>query len=95
MLRIFGPSFSLVSFAIGLGCVFSGSGYNIPFLVSSLAGRWGAQVPVLALVVYALPLAGISLGLPGVWASFLLSDTVETFVIIWFYRRGTWKTVRV
>ena len=95
MLRILGPSFALVSFAIGLGCVFSGSGYNMPFLVSSLAGRWGAQVPILALVVYALPAAGILLGLPGIWASFLISDTVETFVIIWFYRKGTWKKMRV
>lgn len=95
MLRVFALSLSLVSFALGLGCVFSGSGYNIPFLVSSLAGRWGTQVPALVLAIYALPLAHVSLGLPGVWLSFLLSDMVETFVIVRFYQRGRWKGVRV
>jgi putative MATE family efflux protein len=95
MIRIMGSSFIVVSFAIALGCAFSGSGYNLPFLVSSLAGRWGAQLPFLLIATYALPRLGLDLGLVGVWASFLVSDAVETAVIIAYYRRGKWKGTRV
>jgi len=95
MIRILGLSFAAVSFSIALGCAFSGSGYNKPFLVSSLAGRWGAQVPFLAASAYLLPLAGIELGILGVWASFLVSDLIEALVLAAYYRRGAWKAVRV
>jgi putative MATE family efflux protein len=95
MIRIMGSSFIVVSFAIALGCAFSGSGYNLPFLVSSLAGRWGAQLPFLLLATYVLPRVGIDLGILGVWSSFLLSDAVETALIVAYYRRGDWKRVRV
>jgi len=95
MIRLMGSSFIVVSFAIALGCAFSGSGYNLPFLVSSLAGRWGAQVPFLALAVYVFPRFGVDLGIHGVWASFLVSDAVEALIILAYYRRGDWKRVRV
>jgi len=95
MIRILGSSFIVVSFAIGLGCAFSGSGYNIPFFVSAIAARWGAQVPFLLASAYLLPLAGIRLGILGVWASFLVSDLVETGIIVAYFRRGAWKRVRV
>ena len=74
MIRLMGSSFIVVSFAIALGCAFSGSGYNLPFLVSSLAGRWGAQVPFLVLSVFVFPRFGLNLGIHGIWASFLVSD---------------------
>jgi putative MATE family efflux protein len=95
MIRILGPSFIAVSFAIALGGAFSGSGYNKPFLVSSLAGRWGTQVPFLLIAAFILPLVGVELGLIGVWSSFLVSDLVEALVLVAYYRRGEWKRVRV
>jgi putative MATE family efflux protein len=95
MIRVLGPSFAVVSFAIGLGCAFTGSGYNIPFLAGSLAGRWGAQVPCLVLSAFVLPLAGLDAGILGVWLSFLVSDLVEAFVLVGYYRKGAWKRVRV
>jgi len=95
MIRLMGSSFAVVSFAIGLGCAFSGSGYNLPFLVSSLAGRWGAQVPFLVLSAFVLPRLGLDLGIAGIWASFLVSDTVEALILAWYYRRGDWKRKRV
>ena len=95
MIRIMGSSFIVVSFAIALGCAFSGSGYNLPFLVSAIAARWGAQVPFLLLSAYVLPRAGIRLGIIGIWASFLVSDLVETAIIVVYYRKGAWKRVRV
>ena len=95
MIRLLGPSFAIVSFSIGLGCSFTGSGYNLPFLVSSLAGRWGAQVPFLVLSAFVLPKLGLDLGILGIWASFLVSDSVEAAVLYFYYRRGDWKRIRV
>lgn len=89
MLRIITPGLVAAGAFMGFACVFSGSGYNLPFLVGSVASRWGAQVPVLAL--------GAWLGLPIVivWISFLASDLIELLVLYSFYRRGKWKSVRV
>jgi len=95
MIRLMGSSFIVVSFAIALGCAFTGSGYNIPFLISSLASRWGAQVPFLALSVFILPRFGLNLGIHGIWASFFVSDAVEALILIVYYRRGDWKRTRV
>jgi putative MATE family efflux protein len=95
MIRLMGPSFAIVSFAIGLGSAFTGSGYNIPYLISSLAGRWGAQVPFLILSVIILPKLGVDPGILGIWASFLVSDSVEAAVLAWHYRKGEWKGKRV
>jgi putative MATE family efflux protein len=95
MIRIMGSSFIVASYAIALGCCFSGSGYNMPFLVSSIAGRWGAQLPFLLISTYLLPLIGLPIGIIGVWSSFLLSDLVETTIIFIYYRKGEWKRVRV
>jgi len=95
MIRVMGSSFIVVSFAIALGCAFSGSGYNKPFLVSSIVARWGAQIPFLLLAAYVLPILGLELGILGIWGSFLVSDLVEALVIFAFYRKGEWKRVRV
>jgi len=94
MIRILGSSFIVASFAIALSCVFAGSGYNMPMLVSALSGRWGAQFPVLIIATYALPALGLDLGVVGVWFSFLASDLVESILIFSFYRKGKWKRVR-
>jgi putative MATE family efflux protein len=95
MIRIMGSSFIVASYAIALACAFTGSGYNMPMLVSSLAGRWGAQLPFLLLATYLLPSIGFDLGILGVWSSFLLSDLVETIIIFAYYRGGRWKKRRV
>jgi Na+-driven multidrug efflux pump len=95
MIRIMGSSFIVASYAIALSCAFSGSGYNMPMLISSLAGRWGAQLPFLLVATYLLPLIGLKFGILGVWSSFLLSDLVETTIIFLYYRRGAWKRMRV
>lgn len=95
MLRILGAAFAVVSFAIALGCVFSGSGHNMPFLVSSLVGRWCVQVPILVLATLVLPRLGFRSGLVAIWLSFLASDLVESILLFRAYRKGTWKQVRV
>jgi Na+-driven multidrug efflux pump len=95
MIRIMGSSFIVASYAIALGCSFSGSGYNMPLLISSLSGRWGAQLPFLLVATYLLPRIGLGFGILGVWVSFLLSDLVETAIIFVYYRKGEWKRRRV
>ena len=95
MLRILGIAFSVVSFAVALGCVFSGSGHNMPFFVSSMVGRWGTQIPILLLATFVLPRLGYDAGLVAIWLSFLASDLVESVLLFKAYRKGVWKHVRI
>lgn len=90
MLRIITPGLIMASAMMGFGSVFSGSGYNLPYLISSIAGRWGAQIPLLFFVVrfFKLPIE-------WVWVSFLASDFVEMMVIYIAYRIGKWESMRV
>lgn len=90
MMRIIIPSLMMSSIMMGLGSVFSGSGYNVPYLISSVAGRWGAQIPLLFLVVNILKYP-----VEWVWVSFVVSNFVEMMVILIAYRIGKWETMRV
>ncbi len=90
MLRVITPGLIMASVMMGCGSVFSGSGYNLPFLISSLAGRWGVQIPLLVLAVYVLKLPVI-----WVWISFLASDFVEMLVIAIIYKKRKWEIMRV
>jgi putative MATE family efflux protein len=89
-LRVFCLAFQFIACTFGWGSVFSGAGYNLPFLASSLAARFGFQVPflLLMLLVFRAPVQ-------MVWLSFLGSEAVEAVVVLLFYRAGRWKTVRV
>ncbi|HOR43017.1 MAG TPA: MATE family efflux transporter, partial [Atribacterota bacterium] len=82
--------FIAVAISMGLNTVFTGSGYNLPYLVSGIASRWLFQVPYSALVVYVLHLP-----ITYIWVGFLLAEFIELLVIYTFYQRGQWKTVRV
>ncbi len=90
MIYIISPSFIAVAISMGLNTVFTGSGYNLPYLVSGIASRWLFQVPYSALVVYVLHLP-----ITYIWVGFLLAEFIELLVIYTFYQRGQWKTVRV
>lgn len=90
MLRVIMPGFIFAGVLMGLGSVFSGSGHNTPYLISSILGRWGVQIPLLWLMVkvWALPVGYI-------WISYLLADFVEMMAITVAYKRGTWLRMRV
>lgn len=90
MIRIMIPALVLIGIAMGLASVFSGSGHNIPFLISSILSRWVVQVPLLYLVTRVFNLSVIY-----VWVSFLIADIVEMIVITASYKKGTWETKRV
>jgi Na+-driven multidrug efflux pump len=90
LVRVFCLVLVIVAVTFGLGTVFSGAGYTVPFLVSALVAKFGAQVPFLILL-------RLAFGLPllAVWLSFLGSELIELVVVLLFYRAGRWKAVRV
>lgn len=90
MLRIVTPGLIASGIFMGLGSVFSGSGHNIPFLISSIVARWGIQVPLLFVIVKLLHLP-----IAFVWLSYLMAELVELVVIYISYHKGTWESKRV
>ena len=90
LLRALSLALLLLAFTVGLGSAFAAAGYNIPFLVSSLASKVGFQLPLL-LVLRSLSRLPLSL----VWGSFLAAEAVELAVVWAFYRAGRWQKVRV
>ena len=90
MIRILIPSLILAGWAIGLGCVFTGSGHNTPFLLASIVSRWIIQIPFLYLSTNILNLPVIA-----VWLSFVLSEIGEVAVVLYHYKKGIWKATRV
>ena len=85
-------TFALIFIGIGFGLsiAFSGSGYNLPFLVSSIIGRWAFQIPFLIITVTLL-----NAPLLFVWLSFIIGDIAELSSLVLFYRQGKWQTKRV
>lgn len=90
MIRILIPSLILAGWAIGLGCVFTGSGHNTPFLLASIISRWCIQIPFLFLSANVLKLPVIA-----VWLSFFLAEIGEIIVVLFHYKKGVWKATRV
>lgn len=90
MLRVTMPGFVFAGIMMGIGSVFSGSGHNTPFLISSVIGRWGVQVPLLFL--FSL---GLHLPVNYLWFSFLGADMVETLIIVYAFKKGKWLRKRV
>jgi putative MATE family efflux protein len=90
MIYIISPSFIAIAISMGLNTVFSASGYNLPYMVSGIISRWFFQIPFSALAVYVLhrPIAFI-------WIGFLVSEFIELLVILVYYQKGKWKTIRV
>lgn len=90
MIRIIVPGLIFAGIGMGLSACFSGSGYNMPYFISSIISRWCVQVPLLFIFVYALKLP-----VTWVWTTFFAADAAEMIVIISFYKSGIWKKKRV
>ena len=90
MIYIIAPSFVAIALSMGLNTVFSGSGYNFPYLMSGIASRWLFQIPFSALVVYVF-----NLPIFFIWIGFLVSEFIELLVILIYYYQGRWKNNRV
>jgi MATE family, multidrug efflux pump len=76
--------------ALCLTCVFNGSGYNFPFVVSSIVARWVVQIPwlYLTVVVWKLPYLWVAL-------SYVAAEVTESIILIYYFKKGKWKTFRV
>lgn len=90
MMRIIFPCLIFAGVLMGYGSVFSGSGYNTPYLISSVVGRWGVQIPLMFLIV-----SFLRLPVEWVWFTYLIAEFAEMLVILFFYRQGKWEINRV
>lgn len=90
MIYIVAPSLLLMSLSLGIAIVFTGSGYNFPFLFSSLFARWCVQIPLILIAVYL-----IKSDTNWIWASYAIAEIIEFAVLLYNYMKGTWKTVKV
>ena len=78
-----------LGYGMGLASVFSASGYNFPYLVSSIFSRWAVQFVILVITIKFLNLSII-----WIWLSYMFGDIAEALVFIYFYLRGDWKRKR-
>ncbi|MCK4259842.1 MAG: MATE family efflux transporter [Halanaerobiales bacterium] len=90
MLRIVMPGMIGLGILFGLATVFTGSGYNLPFLLSSVISRWGFQIPFLYIAVYIFKLP-----ITIIWVGYLVAELVELLVIVIAYKQGKWRIKRV
>jgi len=90
MLSVVLPSLVIAAFSLGWASVFSGSGYTIPFLLSSFVAKWAVMIPYSAVVIYRFHTP-----LTYVWISFILSEIAEMIVLGRFFHKGAWKYRRV
>lgn len=90
MIRIVLPGMIPLGIGFGLACVFSGSGYNLPMLISCVASRWFAQIPFLVIMMH---FYGVTANI--IWISFVITEIVEMSVSVYFYRQGKWIENRV
>ena len=90
MIRILIPSMILTGWSIGLGSVFTGSGHNTPYLLSSIVSRWIVQIPILYIITSLL-----NLSILYAWLSFMVAEVSELLTIYYHYKKGLWKINRV
>ncbi len=90
ILRFVIPAMLLIAAMFGFGTSFSGSGYNKPFLISSVLSRWTVQIPLAITATYFL-----EIGFVGLLTAFILSELTSLVIIYSYYRKGKWKEQRV
>lgn len=89
-LRIGSVGLIFLAYGFGLSTVFSGSGFNLPFMYASVVARWVVQIPVLVITI-----TWLNLDIVWVWWSYFLSDFCEFVVMLFYYKKGTWRFKRV
>lgn len=89
-LRIGSVGLIFLAYGFGLSTVFSGSGFNLPFMYASVVARWAVQIPVLVITI-----TWLKMDIVWVWWSYFLSDFSEFVVMLFYYKKGTWRFKRV
>lgn len=82
MIRVLIPSTILTGWSLGLGSVFSGSGHNTPYLLSSIISRWVVQIPLLYVATSIL-----NLPILYAWFSFMIAEASELLTIYYHYKK--------
>jgi len=90
MIRIISLSFIPMGASFGLAIAFSGSGHNLPFLLSGIFSKWFIQLPILLIARFLLHWP-----INAIWISFIFADLSSALFIYGAYRKGTWKGKRV
>lgn len=80
----------LLAILFGYSTVFSGSGYNWPFFISSVAGRWIGAIPFAFITIFIL-----KLDIMWLWMSYVVGDLIEFIVIMYYYKKGDWQKKKV
>jgi len=86
ILKYIVPTMIFIAAMFGFGTAFSGSGYNKPFLISSVISRWGVLIPVSLITTYVL-----KTGYLGLLLAYILSEMTSLVIIYYHYRKGQWK----
>lgn len=90
ILRVVIPAMLFIGVMFGFGTAFSGSGYNKPFLYASLGSRWLVLLPFAFYSTYIAKWDYI-----GLLIAYVLSEFVNMLIILYYYKKGKWETVRV
>ena len=75
---------------MGKSVAFMGSGYTKPLLIATLVPQWLIQLPFAAFVTY-----GLNLPFKFITFSYPLYDLTFLIIILYFYKKDTWKTNKV
>ncbi|MFN4190593.1 MAG: MATE family efflux transporter [Pseudothermotoga sp.] len=79
----------IAAFSISLMSSFFGAGYTLPAMISSIIGRWAAQLPYVILVVF------LRLPTTYIWFSFIVAEIAELLYALFVFSKGRWKEYRV
>jgi len=89
---------SLIFFGLStvLQGAFQGSGHTVPIMVTNIARIWLFRIPpvyLLAIVVLGGP-SDINASV-GIWWGMLISNVIEFFFLLAWFRRGSWAKARI
>jgi putative MATE family efflux protein len=90
VLRYFAVAQPLIATSIALSAAFYGSGKTWPPTVGELVATWGFQIPVAALLIYAL-----GHGADSMWMVVIMGKALYFCILMIWFRRGTWKEEQV
>lgn len=75
---------------MGLGSVFSGSGYNQPMMIASVISNWLVQIPLLIIFfkIFSFPLLFL-------WITFIITQGAQFIATYYYFKQGRWLLQRV
>lgn len=90
MLQVFAIGMFPLAVLFGYSSVFSGSGYNMPYFISSMISESFVAIPFAVIAIYIFNAPIIFL-----WISYVVGNIVEMISILIFYRNGKWTRMKV